>query len=81
MRTKEERNGEVIVEVRLVQQNRVQVLKRYSVGGWSHREPGEPIEPVALPIRLCHQWAASILIGSSAEEKPSHLLWPESSQW
>lgn len=35
-----ERRGSY-VEVRLVQQNRVQVLKRYSVGGWSHREPRE----------------------------------------
>lgn len=71
IRTKEERQGRY-VEVRLVQQNRVQDLKRYSVGGCSHREPGEPGRACGRPINLCHQWAASVLIGSSAEEKPSH---------
>lgn len=60
------------VVMRLVQQKktRVQELKRYSVGGWNHRRPRRAC---GWPIRLCLQRAASIVIGSSAEEKPSHL--------
>lgn len=45
-------DGDVMFEVRLVQQNRVQDLKRYSVGGWSHREPGEPGGACGWPIRF-----------------------------
>lgn len=71
MRTKKRKRWGRYVEVRLVQQNRVQDLKRYSVGGWSHRAARRTLlEPVAgQSVLLCHQWAASILIGSSAEEK------------
>lgn len=57
LRTKAERQGRY-VEVRLVQQNRVQefLKKRYSVGGCSYREPGKPMGACGQPIRLCHRW-------------------------
>lgn len=56
LRMKAERQGRY-VEVRLVQQKQSSGVfkKRYSVGGCSYREPGEPSGACGWPIRLCHQ--------------------------